>query len=263
MIRLAVVGSPISHSRSPVIHAAALGDLGIEGTYQAIEMTIADIGRLEGELRSGRLDGANVTMPLKEAAASMVDDLDRDAADAGSVNTVTVASGKLVGHSTDVSALRRLWPLADRPTLVLGSGGAARASLVAAPSTSTYVSARDPNKAAALAGELKKPAQVVCWGTAVVDAVVVNATPLGMDGESLPGGVIELSGALVDLPYAAQETPSCRIARNLGLPTIDGLEVLVAQASDSFRLWTGREAPENVMTNAVRKSLKQVNRITD
>lgn len=258
-LRLAVVGDPISHSRSPLIHGAALDALGIEGSYTAIEVDTAAMTAIVEDIRRGDLDGVNVTMPHKGVAAALVDELTADAGRARSVNTIVRRpDGTLVGHSTDVSALRRLWPL-DPPTpiLVLGAGGAAAAACLAAEEGTLYVSARRPEAVTHLRHQLEMDLVRVPWATAVVGAVVVNATPMGMSGEALDRRLLELGGGLVDLAYGPSPTPAVEVARELGLPTVDGLEVLVAQAADSFRLWTGRLAPVDVMLEALRKSSRE------
>lgn len=252
--RLAVVGDPISHSRSPAIHNAAFAALGMDAHYAARQARGPDVEQVMAELRSEELHGVNVTMPLKGVAAALVDDLDEDARRAGSVNTIVRRpDGTLVGHSTDITAMRRLWP-ANRPSpvLVLGAGGAAAAACLAATGQTLYVSARRPGSVPALADRLGIDLVEVPWRTAVVDAVVVNATPLGMENESLPPRIVPLASALVDLAYGEGTTPAVEEARRMGTPTVDGLEFLVAQAADSFRLWTGREPPMQAMADAAR-----------
>lgn len=258
MVRLAVIGDPVAHSRSPVIHTAALEHLGIEGSYAARRTTSDQLATVLDEMRRGDFDGINVTMPHKRAVAGLVDDLTPEARRCGSVNTVVRGgNGELVGHNTDVTALRRVWPgEPSHPALVLGGGGSAAAACLAAPSTLVYMSARRSGVVEELAGRLGRELVAVPWETAVVDATVVNATPLGMKGETVPSRVLKLAGALVDLPYGEEETPAVAEARAMGIPVVDGLEFLVHQAADSFRLWTRREAPVDTMLEAARNSLK-------
>jgi shikimate dehydrogenase len=93
---------------------------------------------------------------------------------------------------------------------------------------------------------------VVPWGVPVAGAVVVNATPIGMSGESLPDGIVDAAAGLVDLPYGPRGTPAITLATHLGLPFVDGIEFLVAQAGDAIRIWAGVEAPIPVMLRAAR-----------
>lgn len=258
MLRLAVIGDPVSHSLSPRIHTAALAHLGLEGSYTARRVGAAELGAILAEVARGDLDGINVTMPHKQTVASLVDRLTDDARAAGSVNTVTRdTDGTLVGHSTDVSALRRTWPTGDgHPTLVLGAGGAAAAACRAAPVGALYLAARRPEAVSELEHRLGRELIALRWGTAVVEATVVNATPLGMRGETLPPRVVALAGALIDLAYGSEPTPAVREAAACGIPVVDGIRFLTEQAADSFRLWTGREAPVEIMLKAARNSLK-------
>lgn len=251
-LRLAVVGDPIAHSRSPAIHTAALSALELHGSYEARRTRGPEMEEVIAQLRKGALSGVNVTMPLKGVAAALVDSLSPQARRAGSVNTIVRRpDGGLEGHNTDISALQRLWPVdISTPTLVLGAGGAAAAACLAAQGRTLYVSARRPGAVSALADGLGMEIAEAPWGAAVVDAVVVNATPLGMQSESLPNRVVALSSGLMDLAYGSAPTPAVVEARGLGIPTVDGIEFLVAQAADSFRLWTGREPPLAAMTEA-------------
>jgi shikimate dehydrogenase len=259
VLRLAVVGDPISHSRSPDIHRAALGAVGIEGSYDALRVDSDGMSQIVEDIRRGALDGVNVTMPHKGVAAALVDDLSQDARRARSVNTIVRhPDGTLVGHSTDVTALRRLWPVdTPAPALVLGAGGAAAAACLAAGQRTVYVSARRPEAVTHLRHQLEMDLVRVPWGTAVVGAIVVNATPVGMADDELEPRIVELAGAVIDLAYGPEETGTITLARSLGLAAVDGLEVLVAQAADAFRLWTGRDAPVDVMVEALRNSSRE------
>ena len=255
-MRLVLLGDPVSHSRSPSIHRAALAACGIAGTYTARRVDAAGVYRAAAEVRAGTLSGANVTMPHKTVAAGAADRLTRAAAAAHSVNTLLARDGEVVGESTDVGALTDVWGRrglpGDVPVLVLGAGGAAAAAVVALRGRKVLVSARREAAAAALAaahpGAVPHP-----WGAPATGAVVVNATPLGMDGEALPEGVMAAASGLVDLAYGPDPTPAVREAGRRNLPAADGIDVLVAQAARSFRLWTGREAPLAVMEAAARR----------
>jgi len=255
-VRLVLLGDPVAHSRSPAIHEAALAACGIEGRYEARRVDVPGLYRAVAEIRSGALAGANVTMPHKAAAAAACDRLDAEAARCGSVNTMARRDGDVVGYSTDISGvrtvLRELGVDETLPVLVLGAGGAAAAALAALGGTRrVLVAARRPAAARARA---RSSGSAVShrWGEPCPGAAVVNATPLGMRGEPLPDGVVEAAAALLDMPYGEQATPAVVTARRLGIPVADGLDLLVAQAADSFRLWTGMDAPRTVMQAAGR-----------
>lgn len=248
------MGDPVAHSLSPVIHNAAFEEMGLDADYVAIRADTIVLGETLFRLRSGEFSGLNITMPLKSEAARLVDVLADDAGSGRSVNTIALEAGVIRGYSTDVSALRALlegwWPDVDS-VYVLGSGGAAWAAADAASDRVLYVGARDPARAETLA-QGHPDASVVPWGVPVAGAVVVNATPIGMSGESLPDGIVDAAAGLVDLPYGPRGTPAITLATHLGLPFVDGIEFLVAQAGDAIRIWAGVEAPIPVMLRAAR-----------
>lgn len=231
--------------------------LGIEGSYAARRAGRAELAVAVEELRSGALDGINVTMPLKREAARIADRLTSEAEASGSVNTMRHRRGRVEGHSTDVVAARRA--LADSrfdpeaPILVLGSGGAAAAVLIGGAGRALHLEARNEAAARGLAARSTPPALVQPFGQAVHGAVVVNATPLGMAGESLPEPVLAAAGGLIDLAYGDGDTPAVIRAREVGLPFMDGVEFLVLQAAGSFEWWSGIDAPLAVMLEAARK----------
>ncbi len=255
-LEFAVLGDRVDRSLSPVIHNAALRAAGLVGAYRAIR---ADRPRLElavGALRSGRLAGFNVTMPLKRDAFELADALTEEASTAGSVNAMRLAEGLVEGHSTDGPALARfidrLAGSGDTPILVLGAGATAAIALAVSGDHPVYISARRFAQAAELA-KRGVHAEAIVWGSAVAGALVVNTTPLGMSGEVLPQGIVETAMGLLDLPYGARPTPAVDLATAQGTPTVDGVEFLLAQAVDSFRWWTGIEPSLDAMLRAARK----------
>lgn len=256
-MRLALLGDPVGHSRSPAIHQAALAAVGIEGRYEARRVDAAGVYRACAEIRAGALRGANVTMPHKRTAAAAADRLAPEAGRGGAVNTLVGEGTAVVGYNTDVGGLHlaREWAglPSGGPVLLLGGGGAAAAALVAFAEAALSVSTRRPGAGGALAVALGVAAVEVPWGQPLPGAVVVNATPLGMHGEALPPGLVEEAAGLIDMPYGAEDTPAMAAARRFGLPAADGLDLLVAQAALSFRLWTGVEAPLAVMRRAAAR----------
>lgn len=249
-LRLALLGDPVQHSLSPLMQGRAMEEAGVRGRYETI---LADVSRLQAELeaaRRGQWDGLNVTMPLKRAAAEMCDVLTPEARRSGSVNTIKSEGDELAGHSTDVVAFASIlsgWGQA--PLHILGAGGSARAALAASERPS-YVAGRRLAAARELARDFD--AAPVAWGTAVVGAIVVNATPLGMGGESLPTGLLETASALIDLPYRSGATPAAGEARARDLPTVDGIDFLARQAAASFTWWTGRSVDSDAMAELAR-----------
>lgn len=256
-LELVLLGDPVDHSLSPALHNAALSALELEGRYRARRVDEPGMRAAADEMHRGRLGGANITMPHKRLAAALSDDLDPEAGRAGSVNTWVPRRDSILGLSTDISGMRRLWGergLPEGRVVVLGSGGAAAAALVALAGRSLAVAARRPERAAALLSDLGLDARVVDWGAPVEGAAVVNATPLGMRGESLPDAVIDTAGGIYDLVYGRVATPMIEAARQRGIASVDGIDHLVAQAEESFRLWTGQRPPAGLMAEVARKA---------
>lgn len=248
-VKLVLLGKPVAHSLSPRIHTAALQARGVVGEYVAREVDAAGLAAACAEIQAGELDGANVTMPHKRAAHAACATLHRDARAAGSVNTLALRDGVLTGWCTDVEAVRRaLAGMPPGPVLVLGGGGAAAAAAVAASGREVALSTRREGGGDAVPGS----PSAVSWGSPVPGAVVINATPLGMAGEVLPAGVLEGAAGLVDLAYRGEGTPAVAWAARKGIPWVDGIQILVDQAAESFEIWTGFPAPREVMTAAAR-----------
>ena len=254
-LRLAVLGNPVAHSLSPVIQRAALEHAGIEGTYLHREVDDEGMRRAAAEIREGNLDGANVTMPHKGLAARLADSLSPAAERCGGANTLWREGRRLCAHTTDPEGVRFAWGHAglpeDAPVLVLGAGGAAAAALDALDGRERLVSARREEAARTLAERAAADVRAVGWGAAVSGAVVVNATPLGRAGESLPGRVIDEAAGLLEMNYGPGETPAEALLRSLGRPVAPGELMLVGQGAASFAIWTGVEAPHAVMLAAL------------
>jgi shikimate dehydrogenase len=253
-VRLVLLGDPVAHSRSPAIFRAALAAAGIAGTYSACRADAAAVRAACSEMREGRLDGANVTMPHKRVAAAAADTRAPSVVSTGAANTLVARSGSVEAHNTDVDGVAAAWGGAGfpdaAPVLILGAGGAAAAAVVALAEREPLVAARRPEGVRALSATTGLPVRAHEWGAPLPGAVVVNATPLGMAGEGLPAGVVEGAAGLLDMVYGDVPTPAILIARAARIPAVDGLGMLVAQAARSFELWTGRPAPRGIMAAA-------------
>jgi shikimate dehydrogenase len=264
--RLAVLGQPISHSRSPAMHGAALAELGLadEWSYEAIEVAPADFDGRVRAIRGEGFVGANVTVPHKLAALAIADEASDAALAIGAANTLTFVGERIAADNTDATGF--LDALPDSPSgaraLVLGAGGSARAVVWALLDRGADVSIwnRTPERGERLAAELG--GSVVDEASVAEFDVIVNATTVGMGAsnqrsaglKSLP---IDADGLgekhqLVDLAYGAVDTELVRAARARGAHVVDGLEVLVRQGAASLRIWTGLDPPIEVMRRAVR-----------
>lgn len=253
-MKLVVLGDPVAHSLSPVLHRAALASVGLRGTYEARRVDASGMEEAVAELRTGAVDGANVTMPHKRLAASLADRCAAAAARAGAVNTLVRVGAEIIGHNTDIAGIRHAAAardLPEGPVLVLGAGGAAAAALLAFEGRPLGVSARRPDQAAALIDDIRIEAEVVPWGEPRPGFLLVNATALGMEGETLPYDDITSHSGLLDMPYAAGPTPASTVMRAAGRPVADGPDMLLGQAVGAFRLWTGMRPDEHAMRLAL------------
>jgi len=256
-----IIGWPVAHSLSPVMHNAAFAALRLDWAYVPLPVEARLVGEAVRGLVALGFVGANVTIPHKTAVLDCCDELDDGARRAGSVNTLVVREGRVLGSSTDGLAVTGAVDAAGAHVLMLGAGGAAQAVAVAlldAGAARVTVAARRPAGAERLVAHLLGtfPGAAVdvakAWPPAVPGAtVVVNATPLKDELAVEP----LTHQQVVDLAYLPdrRETALVRVARERGCPrVVDGLEVLVRQGAASFRRWTGLPAPVEVMRAAVR-----------
>lgn len=250
-----VVGHPVAHSRSPLIHGYWLETLGIQGSYERIDVHPGSIGRFLAELPRSGFSGGNVTIPHKEAAHRAADRLDEAAELIGAANTLWLEEGRLHAGNTDAYGFAASLDDAaprwreGRTALVLGAGGAARAVLFALREAG-FGDIRVVNRTPARARELadRFGAGIAAHGWEAVDALatdvdlLVNTTSLGMGGAgAAPVDVALLpAGAIVtDIVYVPLETPLLAAARGRGLRAVDGLGMLLHQAVPGFERWFG------------------------
>lgn len=261
MNRLAVLGMPVGHSRSPAIHNAAFAALGMESdwSYEAIEVAAEQFAARVEAMPGDGFVGANVTVPHKEVALAVSEHRSEVAREIGAANTLVFEGGETRAENTDAVGLMKSLPgpAAGRRALLLGAGGAARAVLWALLREGAEVGVwnRTQGRAAALCAELG--GKLVRDLAAVDYDLIVNTTSVGMDGEN-PFAALPLSPdsfaesqVVVDLVYAG-DSRLLEAAGAAGAQTVDGLEVLVRQGAASFRIWTGVDPPLDVMREAAR-----------
>ena len=261
MKRLAVLGMPVGHSRSPAIHNAAFVALGMEGewSYEAIEVSPDDFAAQVEAMPSDGFVGANVTVPHKGAALLVSERRSEVAREIGAANTLVFADSGTRAENTDAQGLMESLPTsaAGCRALLLGAGGAARAALWALTREGAQVSVwnRTEERAAHLCAELG--GTVDPEPRASEYELIVNSTSVGMLGEDpfaqlpLAPDSFSESQLVVDLVYAG-ESKLLEAAGAAGATVVGGLEVLVRQGAASFRIWTGIDPPIEVMREAAR-----------
>jgi len=255
-----LIGDPVEHSLSPLMQNAAFAAVGLDWAYVPLPVKREGLEEAVAGLEALGFAGANVTIPHKTAVVGYCDELDDVAARAGSVNTLVVRDGRVLGSSTDGPAVVELVEAEGARVLVLGAGGGAQAvstSLGDAGAESITIAARNAERAHALAVRLRTlfPEREVSaeseWPpTGGGATLLVNATPIRDEV------VVELSAEqqVVDLAYKqdGSDTALVSAARKAGCERIvDGLEVLLGQGAAAFERWTGVEAPVGVMRAAL------------
>jgi shikimate dehydrogenase len=260
--RLAVLGHPVAHSRSPAMQTAALAALGLADgwEYGAIELAPEEFEARVRALPGEGYAGANVTVPHKQAALALADAPSDVACEIGAANTL-VFSGEAIGaHNTDADGFLRSLPEppGGKRALVLGAGGAARAIVwaLAREQATVAVWNRTAERAERLCAELGGT-PVAAPDQAAYD-LIVNTSAVGLRGED-PFAELPLAAegfgpeqTVVDMVYAEGGTALLGAAAAAGATVVDGIEVLVQQGALSLRIWTGREPPLDAMRAAAR-----------
>ena len=255
-LRSAIIGFPVAHSRSPLIHNYWLAQHGIDGSYDRMEVAPDAIEAFLADFAASGLIGANVTVPHKEAAFRAAVEHDPVALALGAVNTLWMDDGRLLGANTDVhgflanlDAAEPEWDRALDEAVVLGAGGAARAivyGLLSRGAGRVTVANRTRARAEALQAQFGDRVLPVDWrdmpGRLNGNRLLVNTTSLGMKGQ--PPLDIDLSAlspdaVVTDAVYVPLQTPLLAVAKARGLKTVDGLGMLLHQAVPSFERWFG------------------------
>jgi 3-dehydroquinate dehydratase / shikimate dehydrogenase len=261
-----VVGKPVSHSASPLMHNRAFQEIGLNFVYLPLE--VGNVGEFFRRFVSPatremdwRLRGFSVTIPHKTAVIPYLDELDETARRIGAVNTVVIEGDRLIGYNTDahgvIAPLAAITDLRGARCAVIGAGGSARAVVFGLLECGAEVSvfARDPVKAAVLANEFGiavSPLEAIADSDA---EIIINTTPVGMvnhhEGQSIiPRAAWRNRKIAYDLIYNPLETRFLADAREQGCTALCGIEMLAAQAARQFELWTGRKPPVDLMRAA-------------
>lgn len=265
--RYAVLGNPISHSKSPLIHKLFAEQTGQDMSYEAIEAPLDGFAATVRRLRDDGYKGCNVTVPFKFEAYELCDELAPRAKDAKAVNTLLFRDGRILGTNTDGTGLlndiqnnlgfKLMW----KDVLLLGAGGAAAGVLwpLFNAGVGIDIANRTPDKAQALAEEFKEAGTVRARSYAELAGrqydLVINATSSGLKDElpPLPDGLFKPGALAYDMMYG-RETPFLAFARRQGAAIIaDGLGMLVEQAAEAFQLWRGVRPDTQPVLEKLRK----------
>ncbi len=274
-----LLGYPVGHSMSAVMHNAAFEELGLKYRYDLRGVSPAKLGAfMTGEMRDQAVGGANVTIPHKVAVMEYLDEVDREALAIGAVNTIVNQDGSLKGYNTDgrgaIRALEEAYgELEDVEAVIVGAGGAARAIgyHLSTKARSIMILNRTPSRAKELAAHLStmpeckasvepSPLRRSELEEALKEAdILINTTPVGMtpdvEGTPVDGSLIRPGTLVFDTVYNPMRTRLLREAEEAGARTLSGLRMLVYQGAAAFKLWTGEEPTVELMYDAVSEVL--------
>lgn len=272
-----IMGYPVEHSMSPIMHNAAFEALGIHAAYVPFLVKPEDLGRATLALSALNISGINITLPHKGPVVEFLDELDASAKLVHAVNTIVQKNGRLYGYNTDGSgfmlSLRKdgHFDPAGKKVVVLGAGGAASAvamALAQAGVRRLVIANRNKLRAEMLSKRVQRlfdretlpvaldESRALYWLIKESD-LLVNATAVGLKGTERPNinpNALHPKLFVYDLVY--RETALLKMAKRRGLKTLDGLGMLVSQGARSFEIFTGKRAPFRVMKNAVEHALK-------
>ncbi|MCY3825796.1 MAG: shikimate dehydrogenase [Candidatus Dadabacteria bacterium] len=273
-----IFGHPVSQSLSPAMHNAAFEHLGLDCVYLAFDVDPRNIDKAVNSIRNLGLCGVNVTIPHKQSVMAGLDEIAPEASMVGAVNTIVNEDGRLKGYNTDVSGVLRAlhseleFVPQDKNILIVGAGGASRAVIVAmctGGARSIAIANRTYFKAQELSEEFSPRFGDVGFSAAPLEDaarvaqmmeqtdIVINCSSAGMgdiEPLRLPLDLLDENCVVYDLVYKPAVTPLVRDSKALGLKAESGLGMLLYQGVDAFEIWTGENAPVEVMRDALSVS---------
>ncbi|MEE4113437.1 MAG: shikimate dehydrogenase [Desulfobacteraceae bacterium] len=270
-----LIGRPLGHSFSPAMHNRAFQALGLNYCYLPIEVTAEDLATVAAGIAKMNFAGYNVTIPHKIRIMDYLDAIDPLAQAIGAVNTVTIRNGRTTGYNTDGIGFAHSLETAGEPSvknksvLIVGAGGAARAiaiTLADRGAARIIVCNRTGATACALSRDVNRqgrecataiPLDAATLANALQDAdILINTTSVGMHPQEqqspIPDHLIQRHLVVCDIVYNPPLTHLLKMAQEKGCRIVRGIGMLVHQGAASFRLWTGRDAPVDIMRKAIR-----------
>ncbi|MEE9519189.1 MAG: shikimate dehydrogenase [bacterium] len=277
--RMLIIGHPLGHTLSPLMHNTAFQELGLPYYYEAEDVPPDGLAEAVGRFRAEGVVGLSVTIPHKEAILPFLDEVDEEVERLGAANTVVLVEGRFVGTNTDgIGFMRSLkedggYDPEGRSAVVLGAGGAARAvaaHLALSGADSVVIANRTLSRAERLATDLARAVGRQCFeplpleATATAEAIrqadcLINATSVGMAGDRrlpVPAALIEPHLVVCDIVYRPLVTPLLEAALARGASIINGLGMLVYQGAEAFRRWTGQEMPIDIVRSTLEAALE-------
>jgi len=273
---LCVIGHPIEHSMSPVMHNAALNDLALDYVYLAFDVLTNDLEKAILGIKKGNIKGINVTIPHKEAIIPYLDELDPLSKQIGAVNTIKNEGGVLLGRNTDALGAKQAlldagFKIEGKKALILGAGGAARAISFALSEKSDeiFISNRTEERAIKLAKELQEKAKIKATGKDMSEKtlrtlaysvdILINTTPIGMypkiDISPISKDFLNENLFVFDIIYNPLQTRLLKDAKETGSKILNGLDMFINQGALAFEWWTGKKPNVKLMKEKIIEQL--------
>jgi len=259
-----VLGDPVSHSLSPVMHNSAFAHTGYNGAYLAFKVT--DLASAVTGIKALGIKGASITIPHKVAVMELLDSIDEKARKIGAVNTIVNKDGKLYGYNTDcigaINVLLEKTDIKGKDVVMIGAGGAARAIGFGIMSEGGKLTILNilKDEGELLAKDLRVKYYPLSYFNKVDCQILINATPVGMtpNTEDMPVESKNLKKDMVvmDIVYNPLKTRLLKEAENIGCITVDGVSMFVYQGAAQFEMWTGMKAPVDLMRKVVLNALQ-------
>lgn len=274
---LGLLGNPVKHSLSPIMHNAVIAKTGLKYVYLAFSVELGSLQKAVEGFTALKAGGFNVTVPFKEAILPFLDEIDASAEMIGAVNTVLIKEGRTYGFNTDVSGFTRSiveagLDIRGGSVVVLGAGGAAKAAinaLINMQAANIYIINRKQDKTQAIIDKYKHINSCSLWNISITEMdnalsnsdLLINATSVGMHGymeyeSPVSAQLFKKETWVCDLVYNPIKTVLLREAEKKGCKTIDGIDMLVHQGADAFKIWTGVEPPRDFMRKQLRAIIK-------
>ena len=255
MKKFFVIGNPIEHSLSPVLHNYWIRTNGIDASYEKQKLNENELEKFISQVRKKKINGINVTVPFKKSVIPYLDELSFEAQNTQSVNTIYLKHNKLIGHNTDIigfetSVKKSKYNLHNKEILILGAGGVVP-SIIFALNKMKVSKIKISNRTEKKSYDLKKifkNIEIVEWGTVPNFDMIVNATSLGLKEEdkiNLNFSSIPKNKFFYDVIYNPQETNFLKTGKNLGNKTLNGKLMFIYQALSAFNIWHGIEPGVN------------------
>ena len=251
MKKFLVIGNPIEHSLSPLLHNYWIKNNNIEAIYEKQKLTENELEQLVFQIKEKKIKGINVTVPFKKAVIPFLDELSAEAKKTQSVNTIYLNNNKIIGHNTDIigfetSIKKSNYNLYNKEVLILGAGGVVPSiifALIKLKVSKIKISNRTKEKVENLK-KLFKNIEIVEWGELPNFDMIINATSLGLKKEdkiNLNFSSVSKNKFFYDVIYNPRETNFLKVGKNLGNMILNGKMMFIYQAFSSFRIWHGIE----------------------